>query len=119
MFLSVVAFLMLSAIPSQLKAADDTKKAAATTTISAETTDAVQLARLQEIEAMDLSTLNRSEKKELRDEVKMIKSQQDGRGRRFHDRGDGRNYDGRHGGGTVFIYGGGGVLLIILLILLL
>jgi len=116
MFCTVIAFLMLSTIPSQLKAAEETKTAPATTTLSVETTDAVQLARLEEIKAMDLSSLSRSEKKELRNEVKMIKSNQDGRGRRYHN---GRDYDGRHGGGTVFIYGGGGLLLIILLILLL
>ena len=119
MFCTVIAFLMLSTIPTQLKAADDTKKSSATTTISVETEDAVQLARLEEIKAMDLSSLSRSEKKELRNEVKLIKSNQDGRSRRHHDGRDGRNYDGRHGGGTVFIYGGGGLLLIILLIILL
>jgi hypothetical protein len=119
MFCTVIAFLMVSAIPNQLKAADDTKKSSATTTISVETEDAVQLARLEEIKAMDLSSLSRSEKKELRNEVKLIKSNQDGRSRRHRDGRDGRNYDGRHGGGTVFIYGGGGLLLIILLIILL
>jgi uncharacterized membrane protein YgcG len=116
MFCTVIAFLMLSTIPTQLKAADDTKTTSATTTIAVETTDAVQLARLEEINAMDLSSLSRSEKKELRNEVKMIKSNQDGRSRRYRE---GRNYDGRHGGGTVFVYGGGGLLLIILLIILL
>jgi len=77
------------------------------------------MARLEEIKAMDMSTLSRSEKKVLRTEVKAIKNDQDERSRRYRDRGDRDNYYNGHHGGTVFIYGGGGLLLLILLIILL
>jgi len=78
MFYAVIAFMMLSFIPSQSKAANNTKTVTTATTKSIESTDAAQLAaRLDEIKAMDISTLSRSEKKELRSEVKTIKSTQD------------------------------------------
>ena len=115
----MAAFLLLSLIPVQLKAETDSKTATTIVTKPAESTTAsTQLARLEEIKAMDLSTLSRSEKKELRQEVRAIKNDQDGYGRRHHD-GDGRNYEGRHGGGEVFFIGGGGLLVILLIILLL
>ena len=115
----MAAFLLLSFIPVQLKAETDSKTATTIVTKPAESTTATtQLARLEEIKAMDLSTLSRSEKKELRQEVRAIKNDQDGYGRRHHD-GDGRNYEGRHGGGEVFFIGGGGLLVILLIILLL
>ena len=126
----VMAFMMLLLIPAQLNAANETKtKSELLTVAKAESpTLAIsndlavynaQMARLEEINAMDMSTLSRSEKKVLRTEVKAIKNDQDERSRRYRDRGD-RDYynNGRHGG-TVFIYGGGGLLLILLIILLL
>jgi len=86
----------------------------------------VQLARLEEINALDMSTLSRSEKKELLEEVKSIEADQQrwgrrGRYNRGHNDYDGRSYydNHRHGGGQVFILGGGGLLLLLLLILLL
>ena len=81
--------------------------------ISAETAIAnSQLARLEEIKAMDKSELTASEKNELRQEVRVIQRDRD---RRNH--GD---YDGpRRHGGEVFIFGGGAVLLLILLLLIL
>ena len=116
----MTALLLLSFVPTQVKAANDTKTVSVATAKTIETTDAAaQLARLEEINAMDKSTLNRSEKKELRNEVRAIKSDQDGRGRRYHDGRNGRNYDGRHGGGTVYIMGGTGLLIIVLIIILL
>ena len=125
----VMAFMVLSLIPAQLNAANETKTK--TESLAVAKTDSptlavsndlavynAQMARLEEIKAMDMSTLSRSEKKELRTEVKAIKNDQDERSRRYRDRGYRDNYNnGRHGG-TVFIYGGGGLLLIILLILL-
>lgn len=113
------AFLLFSLIPVQLKAETDSKTAITIVTKPTESTIAsAQLARLEEIKAMDMSTLNRAEKKELRQEVRAIKNDQDGYGRRHHDEGD-RNYNGRHGGGTIFVMGGGGLLIILLIILLL
>ena len=131
MICMVMTFMVLSLIPAQLNAANEMK--AKSELLSVATTETptlavsndlvvynAQMARLEEIKAMDMSTLSRSEKKELRSEVKSIKNDQDERSRRYRDRdGRGDYNNGRHGGGTVFIYGGGGLLLIILLILLL
>lgn len=113
----VTAFTLLSCIPVQLKAADETKDVSVTATKTIESTDAAQLARLEELNAMDMSTLTRTEKKALRSEVKAIKSDQDGRGRRYNNGRD--NYEGRHHGGSIYIMGGSGLLIILLLIILL
>ncbi len=119
-FCILATFMLLAFTPKQVKASEETKTVIAAT---ASTDDAAvataQLARLEEINAMDMSTMTRSEKKELRHEVRSIKSAQDGRGRRDHDGRGGRDNDGRRHGGGVFIMGGGGLLLIILLVLLL
>lgn len=116
-FCLITTFMLLSFIPVQLKATEEIKTVSAVTAKTPEATDAVQQARLGEINAMDMSTLTRSEKKALRSEVKAIKSDQDGRGRRYnngHDRMDGR----RHGG-SLYIMGGSGLLIIVLIIILL
>jgi len=123
---------MMSFIPTQLKAETEKSATTAVTTKTIETTDvnatkaadAAEIAeanalmtRLEEIRAMDMSSLTPSEKKELREEVHMIQNQQD-----RHDRDRNRYDDGgqrhRHGGNVVFL-GGGGLLLIILILLLL
>ncbi len=126
----VMTFMVLSLIPAQLNAANEIKAKsellsvakAESPTLAVSNDLAIynaQMARLEEIKAMDMSTLSRSEKKVLRTEVKAIKNDQDERSRRYRDRGDRGYYDnGRHSG-TVFIYGGGGLLLLILLIILL
>lgn len=122
----MAAFLLLSFIPTQLKAATDNKTVSMAAPKTVESADAnANLARLEEIKAMDMSTLNRSEKKELRKEVRAIKDDQDGRGRgyqngrgrRYHDGGNSGNV-GVRGGGTIYIMGGGGLLIILLIILL-
>jgi hypothetical protein len=122
----ISAFLLMSFIPTQLKAATESKPVSVSAIKTIESTTAsTQLARLEEIKAMDMSTLSRSEKKELRQEVRVIKNDQDqrsrgyqnGNGRRNHDGGD-RNYDGRRGGGSILFVGGGGLLIILLIILL-
>ena len=118
--------MLLSFVPSQLKAATVTATVTATVPVTATVTaeaakDNADLARLNEIKAMDLSSLSRSEKKELRKEVREIKNDQDGRGRYHERRGrnhDGGNYEGRHGGGTIYFMGGGGLLVLILILLL-
>ncbi|MCX6236295.1 MAG: hypothetical protein NTY07_01855 [Bacteroidia bacterium] len=120
----MAAFLVLSFIPTQLKAATDNKTVSLAAPKTVESADA-NLARLEEIKTMDMSTLNRSEKKELRKEVRAIKDDQDGRGRgyqngrgrRYHDGGNSGNV-GVRGGGTIYIMGGGGLLIILLIILL-
>lgn len=119
----MTALMLMSFIPAQLKAATETKTAPVTAITSDESVkDNADLARLNEIKAMDMSTLSRSDKKELRKEVRTIKNDQDGRGRyhernnrRNHDRGD---YNGRRSGGTVYFMGGGGLLVLILILLL-
>ena len=119
----MTTFIFLSFVPTQSKAATETKTVPVTSIVTAEAAkDNADLVRLNEIKAMDLSTLNRSEKKELRKEVREIKNDQDGRGRyherhgeRYHDGGD---YNGRRGGGTIYFMGGGGLLVLILILLL-
>jgi hypothetical protein len=118
----MITILMLSFVPAQLNAADEPKvktESPTAATASDLLISTTQLARLEEIKAMDMSTLSRSEKKVLRTEVKAIKSDQDERRRRNHNGpyGDGNN--GRHGGGVVFVTAGGGLLVILLIILLL
>ena len=119
----MTAIMLLSFIPTQLKAASETKTAPVTATTSDESVkDNADLARLNEIKAMDMSTLSRSDKKELRKEVRTIKNDQDGRGR-YHERHgrryrDGGDYNGRSSGGTVYFMGGGGLLILILILLL-
>jgi len=113
----MTAFLLMSFIPTQLKAATESKPVSVSEIKTVESTTAsTQLARLEEIKAMDMSTLSRSEKKELRQEVRAIKNDQNEYGRSHHD-GDGRYHDGRHGG-SVLVFGGSGLLIILLIILL-
>ncbi len=125
----VMTFVLFSLIPVQLNAVNEIKTKSELLSVAKTESPTLaisndlavynaQMARLEEIKAMDMSTLSRSEKKVLRTEVKAIKNDQNERSRRYRDRGDNYN-NGRHGGGTVFIYGGGGLLLLILLILLL
>jgi len=117
----MATIMILSFVPSHVRAATKTNTVTviAPETVQSTDVEAAQLARLEEIKAMDMSMLSRTEKKELRNEVRAIKSDQDGRGRRGHDGRGGRNYDGRHGGGAVFVMGGGGLLILLLLIILL
>jgi hypothetical protein len=105
MFCTVIAMMMLSFIPSQVKAADNTKSAITATAKSDVAKEAALAARLDEIIAMDKSTLSRSEKKELRSEVKAIRSAQDGVVVVHH----------HHHGAYI---GLGGVLLVVLIVIL-
>ena len=130
----ITACMVLLFIPTQLKAENNTNTApvAAVTNVDAKSNAVTeseameiaasnaQLARLEEIKTMDMSTMSRSEKKELRDEVKSIDQDQQ-RWNRKHDRDDRGDYDGprnRHNGQIYFI-GGGGLLILLLLLLLL
>jgi hypothetical protein len=117
-FCIMTTFMLLSFVPSQLNAATVPVSSAVT---AEGVKDNADLARLNEIKAMDLSSLSRSEKKELRKEVREIKNDQDGRGRYHEGHGryhDGGNYEGRRSGGTVYFMGGGGLLVLILILLL-
>ena len=72
----LTVFLSLTFVPTQLNATTPTNPA---TTVSTETIVATKPAalilRLNEIKEMDKSMLNRSEKKELRKEVRAIKAE--------------------------------------------
>lgn len=136
----MTACILMSFVPTQVKA--ETGKAGSTSVVinsnskessttsaandvnsskaleAAETAESnADLARLEEIRAMDMSSLTPAEKKELREEVHMI---QDNQGRHDRDRDRYDNDGPRHHrhGGMVFI-GGGGLLLIILILILL
>ncbi len=115
----LATFFMLSIVPTQSKGATDEGAGAITTAkISEPASPNSQLVRLNEIKEMDMSTLNRTEKKELRKESRAIKNDQYGQGRR-HDNGRrGGDYDGRRSGGTVYFVGGSGLLIVLLIILL-
>jgi hypothetical protein len=120
----MIAFTVLSIMPAQLSATNvsDVKPDAPTLGTAPDLAiTTAQIARLEEIKAMDMSTLSRSEKKVLRNEVKEIKSDQDERRRRRNlNEGYGNDNYGRHGGGgVVFVTAGGGLLVILLIILLL
>ena len=115
----LATFFLLSFVPGQTRGATDEGANAVTTSkISESTSPNNQLIRLNEIKGMDMSTLNRTEKKELRKESRSIKSEQYGQGRRHDNRRNGGDYDGRRSGGTVYFVGGSGLLIVLLIILL-
>lgn len=72
----LTVFLSFTFVPTQLNATTPTNPV---TTVSAEAIVATEadalILRLDEIKAMDKSTLNRAEKKELRKEVRTIKAE--------------------------------------------
>jgi hypothetical protein len=105
MFCTAIVLMMLSSVPTQIKASDNTKTGITATTKSDVSTEAALAARLDEINAMDKSTLTRSEKKELKIEAKAIKSAQDE-----------VVIVGHHHHGAYI--GLGGVLLIVLIVIL-
>ena len=118
-FCILATFFMLSIAPNHSNGATDENSNTVTTSrISEPTNPNSQLNRLNEIKAMDMSTLNRTEKKELRKEARSIKEDQYGQGRR-HDNGrHGGDYDGRRSGGSIYFVGGSGLLIVLLIILL-
>jgi len=99
--------MLLLCNPTLLKAETEPTTApvtVTTTVISAE--NAKMELRLNEIKAMDMKTLNSSEKKELRKEVRAIKS-------------DIKANNAINNGGGVYISVGAAILIVLLLILLL
>ncbi len=97
---TLTMFMLFSIIPVQLQAGVETRSVPATPApVPAEVT--VMLNRLDEIKAMDMSALGKVEKKELRKEVKMIRS------------------DLRAAGQGVYLSVGAIIIIILLLILLL
>lgn len=70
---TMTMFMLFSMLPVQLHAGVESRNVPATpASVPAEVT--VMLNRLDEIHAMDLSSLGKTEKKELRNEVRAIKS---------------------------------------------
>ena len=108
----MTAFMLLLLSPGQLKADSETSKIPATTSSTETVKSAETLVltdRLNEINAIDLTTLTSSEKKELRKEVRTIQSE-------LKASGESTYVEGRHGG--VYI-SAGAVIIILLLILIL
>ena len=96
------AMLLFVFIPIQLKAGTDTEPAAKATTETIEVTEVEVIeARLEEIKEMDKSELTSVEKRELRKEVRTLKS------------------DLKTLGGGIYISVGGAILIVLILILLL
>ena len=96
--------MLLLCSPTLLKAETETTTAATTVTATVTSAEAAKMElRLTEIKAMDMKTMNSSEKKELRKEVRTIKS-------------DMKAIDN---GGGVYISVGAAILIVLLLILLL
>ena len=72
---SLTALIMFAAIPAQVKAGNEKQAISTTTTSTTASSEAnVMLLRLNEIKAMDMQALNSAEKKQLRKEVRTIKS---------------------------------------------
>lgn len=98
----LITALLLSTIPMQLKAATETKMATTAVTKPVKSEQArLLLNRLEEINSMDKSKMNSPERKQLRKEVRSIKSQ-------LNDLGEG-----------VYISVGAIIIILLLLIILL
>ena len=122
-FCVLAASFVLSVIPTQLKAATEAETDR-TAIISTETVSGTD--QLTEIKAIEVSTLNSTEKKEALKEVSPLVNEQGRHNGRFNNR---RNRDVdvtiqsdegyRHHHGGAYIGGGGALLLILILILVL
>lgn len=109
----MTAFLVLLFSPDELRA--DTEPITVPTETTTEVTVAsaeanARIDRLMEIKAMDVSTLTASEKRELRKEVRGIRSE-------MKANGEATVADSRNGG--IYLSAGGIIIVILLLILLL
>jgi len=120
-FLTLSAFLMLSVIPSQIKAATDIETAK-TETILNETVSGTE--QLNEINPIDFTALSTSENKEMLKEASPLVNEQGRHNGRFNNRRtrdvdvtiqSDRTYGHRHSGAYI---GGGGVLVLILILIL-
>ena len=70
---SIVVVLILAFSPVHLRASDEANPTTTATMDAARATTLIN--RLEEIKAMDMTTLSRSEKKELRNEVRETKKE--------------------------------------------
>jgi len=123
-FLTLSAFLMLSVIPGQIKAATDTE-AAKTVTISSEKVNGTE--RINEIKSIELTALSTSENKEVLKEASPLLNDQGRHNGRYRNRPANRDVDVtiqsdrsyRHNHSGAYIGGGGVLVLILILILIL
>ena len=123
-FLTLSAFLLLSVIPSQIKAATDAKADKATT-ISTETVNSTD--QLNEIKPIDFTALSTSENKEVLKEVSPIANEQGRHNGRYNNNRQRRDVDVtiqgdagyRHNHSGAYIGGGGVLVLILILVLIL
>jgi len=107
----MTAFTLLLFVPTQLNAGTKTKTVSTTATTTAKSAEYNALVvRSNEIKAMDMSTLSTSEKKELRKEVRSIKSE-------LKVKGESTWVEGSNGG--IYISVGAVIIIILLLVLLL
>jgi len=107
------AFVMLFVIPTQLKAETETAPVAVVAPVPVATVDAsVLVARVEAIKAMDISTLSTTERKELRKELRAIKSD-------LKDRKKSDVYASTTSNGGIYLSVGAIIIIILLLILLL
>lgn len=107
----MTAFLLLIFTPNHLKANTETNKLTTGTTVPDRSAEAeARVVRLTEIKTMDRSTLNSSEKKELRSETRAIKSE-------MKSNNESTYIEGSHGG--LYVSVGAAILIILLLVLLL
>jgi len=121
-FLTLSAFLILSVIPSQIKAATDTESAKTATISHEKVSDTDQLS---EIKSIDLNALSTSENKEVLKEANPLLNEQGRHNGRYRNRPanrdvdvtiqSDRSYGHRHSGAYI---GGGGVLVLIIILIL-
>ena len=108
----MTVFVLLFIVPTQLNAKTKSAPVEVVSTKPVATLDASTLvARLETIKAMDISTLSSSERKELRKELRMIKSELKGQSK--------SNASINNGSGGVYLSVGAIIIIILLLILIL
>jgi len=103
--------MLLLFVPTQLKATTEKANEIILVASADATVANAQLVRLEEIYDMDISSMNRAEKNELRSEVRAIKADMD----------EQNNKDAKTAtnDGGIYISVGGAILILILLIILL
>lgn len=114
LFVSILlAFILQLFIPDQVYAKKDKNPVQTTSLKAVEATDVgVLVARVEEIKAMDMSTLTASERKDLRKELRSIKND-------LKARGDSDLQATAINNGGVYLSVGAIIIIILLLILLL
>lgn len=108
----LTAFAFALFVPSIVKAETENAPVAVTAPAPVASVDAsVLVARIETIKAMDFSTLNSAEKKELRKELRTIKTDL--------KKSNKRDVVVSHGNGGIYLTVGGLIVIILLLILIL